>query len=415
MLLSACSGSPPVPTATTTPQALPATATPTVAPSPTPEGSATTVTIWLSWSTDGIRQLNELIEAYQQRSPATQFSVAYVPADELRQTVETAFDSGSPPSIFLGPSSWGPELVQAGLVVDLSQLPVDQLESVVQPLAWSQVEFGGRTIGLPIQMHGTVLYRNRELAPVPAATVENLVDAAQGYRGTQNVGISLDYEFSTVAPFAQACGAPLLEQAAPLDLDSPAVPCWLELLQELSLAGPVDFDTDADRARFAEGGSAWQIDSTDQYATYSAALGAQTLVVDPWPAFESTGQPIAGYVWTENLYFSSGIGSSELEQAWSFAATLLSADSQLALSNPNRAGIIPVHAAVPSPAGALGQMHQALLGGWSLPLWTIPAEQVGILERAARAVSLQGADVETALRRAMEELAAPTEEPVEDA
>lgn len=414
MLLSACSGSAPAPTATTDPQPAQATATPTAAPSPTLEAPTTTVSIWLSWPPEAIRQLNELIEAYQQRNPATQFAVSYVPADELRETVAVAFDSGDPPTIFLGPSSWGPELVQAGMLVDLSQLPVDQLESVVQPLAWNQVEHGGRTLGLPIQMHGNVLYRNRDLAPVPAATVENLVDAAQSYRGTLNVGISLDYEFSTAAPFAQACGAPLIEQAAALDLEAPVLPCWLELLQELSLAGPVDFDTDDDRARFLEGGSAWQIDSTERYEQFTVALGPQTLVVDPWPVFESTGEPIGGYVWTENMYFSSGVAAGELEQAWLFATTLLSADSQLALSNPNRAGIVPVHAAVPAPAGVLGQMHQSLLGGWSQPLWTVPQDQVEILERAARAVALQGADVETALRRAMEELAAPTEEPSDE-
>ncbi len=414
VLLSACSSAEPVPVATPTPQPISATATPTVAPTPTPEAPAATVSIWLSWPPDDIRQLNELIEAYQQRNPGTEFSVAYVPADELRQTVEAAFQAGDPPSIFLGPSEWGPELMQAGMVVDLAQLPVAQLESVVQPLAWSQVEFGRRTLGLPIQLRGTVLYRNRELAAVPAATVESLVDASQAYRGTLNVGISLDYGFATVAPFALACGGPLVEQSEPLDLGGPVLPCWLELLRELSVAGPVDFNTDDGGSRFAEGSSAWQIDSTERYEQFSAALGAQTLVVDPWPVFESTGEPIAGYVWTENLYFSSGIGAGELEQAWAFATSLLSADTQLALSNPNRAANIPIHAAVPPPPGYLGQMHQALLGGSALPLWTVPEEQLGILERAARAVSLQGADVETALRRALEELAEATEEPAED-
>lgn len=404
LLLAACTGSDPLPTATAAATEPPTPNTPTAEPSPTEPQSAGTISIWLSWPPEAIRQLNELIDAYRERHPNVAFSVSYVPADELRTTLDAAFGSGSPPTLFLAPSAWGPELMQAGLLVDLAQLPLAQLEAVVQPLAWSQVESGGRTLGLPLRMHGNVLYRNRELAPVPAATVENLVDAAQGFRGTLTVGMSMDFGYETAGPFARACGAPLLEQTAPLDLTGPVFPCWLELLQELSSAGPVDFNTQVDRTTFLGGGSAWQIDSTEQYAAFVAELGAETLVVDPWPVFESTGEPLAGFVWTENVYFSSGIEQSELEAAWEFVSSLLSADSQLALSNPNRAGLIPVHAAVPSPPGALGQMHEALLGGQPLPLWTAPEQQLAVLERAARAVSLQGADVETALRRAIEEL-----------
>jgi hypothetical protein len=50
-------------------------------------------------------------------------------------------------------------------------------------------------------------------------------------------------------------------------------------------------------------------------------------------------------------------------------------------------------------------MYQALLGGVSRPLDPPAAEIAEILERAARAVAVQGTSVELALRRALEELA----------
>lgn len=405
LLLAACSGSEPTQAPTEAPPSTQTLTTPTPEPSPSPQGPIQTVSIWLTWTADAIRQLNELVESYQADHPEVQFSVSYVPPTELRETLDAAFSAGTPPSVFLAPSTWGPELIQSGLIADLSQLPFEQVRSVVQPLAWSQVEYGTRVIGVPIQMHGNVLYRNRDLAPVPAATVESMVEAARGLRGTLEVGISLDYGFATSGPLSQACGGPLIQQGLPLDLEGAVVPCWLGLLQELAPAGPVDFNTDADRKLFVQAGSAWQIDSTELYDPFRSALGPELLVVDPWPVFENTGEPVAGYVWTENAYFSSGIGPNELQQAWAFISMLVSADSQLALSDPNRAAHIPVHAAVPPPTGVLGQMDQSLLGGVALPLWTIPADQVDVLERAARAVSLQGTDVETALRRAIEELA----------
>lgn len=405
LLLAACTGSEPVTTVTTEPPPAAASPTPSPQPSPTAAEPAGTVSIWLSWTPEAIRQLNELISAYQQRHPEVEFSVSFLPADELRDQLSRAFEQDAAPTVFIAPSSWGPELAQSGLVVDLSQLPVDQIRSVIQPLAWDQVEVAGRIIGLPIQLQGNVLYRNRELEPVPAATVEDLVDAAQGFRGTLNVGMSLDYGFGIIGPLALACGGPLIQEGEPLDLEGPEVPCWLELLQELSNAGPVEFNTETDQQRFGAGTAAWQIDSTEQYAEFGSLLGAEALVIDPWPVFESTGEPIAGFVWTENVYFSSGVERLELDLAWSFVASLLSADSQLAFSNPNRAAHIPVHAAVPAPPGVLGQMNEALLGGAPRPLWAVPEDQLDLLERAARAVSLQGTDVETALRRAMDELA----------
>lgn len=404
LLLVSCSGPEPTPTQTPAPAATPAPSIPTASPSPTPQGPTGTVSIWLSWTPEAIRQLNQLIQDYEQAHPEVQFSVSYVPADQMRDTLAAAFDGGDPPSIFMGPSTWGPELIQAGLVADLSQLPIEQPQSVLQSLAWSQVEYGTRVLGLPIQLRGNVLYRNRDLAPVPAATIESLVDTAQQFRGTLNVGISLDFGYTAVGPFSQACGGPLIQQGAPLDLEGPVLPCWLGLLQELGPAGPVDFNSGAGRETFLAGGSAWQIDSTEQFEQFQAQLGSDSLVVDPWPVFEATGEPVAGYVWSENVYFSSGIDPTELDLAWAFVNSLLSADSQLALSNPTQAAHIPVHAAVPPPPGQLGQMDRSLLEGVALPLWTIPSDQQETLERAARAVSLQGTDVETAIRRAIEEL-----------
>jgi hypothetical protein len=49
-------------------------------------------------------------------------------------------------------------------------------------------------------------------------------------------------------------------------------------------------------------------------------------------------------------------------------------------------------------------MYRAVLGGSPIPLEPARAKYVEILERAARAVAVQGTPVEIALQRALEEL-----------
>ncbi len=406
-LLTACAAGIPGPTAT--PQ--PATPIPTAAPTATPEstepveGFQGTLSIWLSWGPEGVRALNDLIRTFQSDHPGATFAVAYVPADELRPTLDQAAAGRQLPSLFLAPSRWGPELRQAGMIQDLADQPIDQVRAIVHSLAWSQVTQEDQVLGLPVQLEGNVLYRNRELSPVPAATVEGLVESARRFRGTPAVGINLDFGYSTIVPFGSACGGQIVQPGSLPDLQGPLGPCWLALLQELSRAGPVAFNSDLDREAFQSGKAGWLIESTELYETLAAGLGEAAVAVDPWPIYEASGEPLAGYVWGENIYFRNGMEPAELELAWEFSTFLLSAEAQQALSSPFGAGNLPVHAGTLPLVGVYGLMYQALLSGVARPLEPQATEIAEILERAARAVAVQGTPVEIALRRALEELA----------
>jgi ABC-type glycerol-3-phosphate transport system substrate-binding protein len=406
-LLTGCSATGPVPTATAQATTPTVSAAPTATPRQTEpvEDLPSRLSIWVAWSPQGVTALNELIRAFQSDRPGADFAVAYVRADELRQTLEQAAAEGQLPSLFFAPSLWGPELHQAGMIRDLADQPVDQIRAIVHSLAWSQAIQGDSVLGLPVQLDGNVLYRNRELAPVPAATVEGLVESSRGFRGTQVVGMNLDFEFSTIVPFGTACGGQLIQPGSLPDLRGSLGPCWLALLQELSRAGPVAFNSDLDREAFRSGQAGWLIDSTELYETLAAELGQATVAVDPWPIYEASGEPLAGFVWGENLYFRNEMEPAEIKLAWEFATFLLSAESQQALSSPVGGGNLPVHAGSFPLVGVYGQMYQALLGGVSRPLDPPAAEIAEILERAARAVAVQGTSVELALRRALEELA----------
>ncbi|MFQ5921824.1 MAG: ABC transporter substrate-binding protein [Anaerolineales bacterium] len=403
--LWACAESEPTPT----PEPVTADSGPT--PAPTPDLQPTSemtgsVSLWVTWKPKGVRALNELIESFQSRHPGFSFAISYVPADELRTALDEAEAAGTLPSLILAPSTWARELFESGLTQDLSDQPTDEFRVLVHPLPWAQANHQGRVLGIPVRMHGNVLYRNRELAPIPAGTLERLVEADQALRGTFSEGVAHDFGLSNAAPFAGACGGQLMLDGAVPDLESPVARCWLELLRDLAPAGPVVFNSVEDRDLFEGGQAGWLIESTEHFDQLSEALGEGGLTIDPWPVYQETGESLAGYVWTENIYFSSVPKPEDFDAAWEFVGFLLSEDAQLALSNPNGAGHIPVHISAPPLPGHVGQMHSALLEGTALPTSSPRPEYVEVLERAARAVSVLGTPVELALQRAIAELAA---------
>ena len=401
-VLPACAESGP------TPSPLPPTVESDPTPAPTPVLEPTSemtgsVSLWVTWKPEAVRALNELVEEFRDRHPGFEFAISYIPEDELRAALDEA---ETLPSLFLAPSTWASELHAAGLTEDLSEQPTDEFRLQVHPLPWAQANVQGQVLGIPIRMHGNVLYRNRDVARIPAGTLEGLVESDQALRGTFNEGVAQDYGYQTISPFSIACGGPLMIDGSPPDLEGPVAACWLELLRAMTPAGPVVFNSDEDRALFESGTAGWLIESTERFDQLGDALGEAGLTIDPWPVYEATGEPLAGYVWTENAYFSDDLSPEDFEAAWEFIGFLLSEGSQLALSNPNGAAHIPVHFSAPPLPGHVGQMHSALLDGIALPTLAPRAEYVEVLERAARAVSVLGTPVELALQRAINELAA---------
>jgi ABC-type glycerol-3-phosphate transport system substrate-binding protein len=348
--------------------------------------------------------LTDLIQLFHAENPGVEFTLSFIPTAELQAAIQEAGAAGELPSLFLAPSAWGPALRTQGLILDLSSTVTAEVQRSLHPLAWAQAAFQNEVLGLPVRMHGNVLYRNRRLAEVPAAALPDLVETGRQLRGTGSVGAALDYAQAYTVPQAEACGGDLLSPDAPPALEGPLGLCWLAVLRDLSRAGPVVFNSDEDLQLFAGSGAAWFIGSTELYPQLAAALGNEDLSVDPWPAFPETGGRLAGYTWTENIYLSAGQQAADQQAAWAFALSMISAEAQADWSHPARGGHLPAFALVEPTEAAMAAMHAAVRSGAALPLWPLDPRYAAILERAARAVSLQGADPETAQRRAIEEL-----------
>jgi ABC-type glycerol-3-phosphate transport system substrate-binding protein len=246
-------------------------------------------------------------------------------------------------------------------------------------------------------MQGIALYRNRALVSEPAGTMEGWIESSQEIKDGEVVGTALDFGFFYSSSHISACGGSIFSEAGDLAIDSPEGICWLEMLALLRQAGRVTFNTLDDLELFEAGQSAWLIEDSLTSRRLGSAIGFENLAIDPWPVYQSTGQRLAGYTWTENAYFIRGTAPMDLEASWLFIQYLLSPEIQLMLSEPESAGHLPTLAGLELRDVHQAQLFAALSAGVSLPLRMDLELYQEPLENAMRSVAIQGASPQLAI------------------
>lgn len=387
---------------------------PSVAPStPTPVFSGT-VTIWLDWGLAEMRGMERLIEAYRQLHPSSRFEVVYHRSEDLRGEFEAAVEAGSPPSLLIGPSDWGDPLYEAGALRNVAEAVLPDQREALHPLAWAQVDRGEVILGLPLDLQGTLLYRNRSFIESQPDTVAEFVVAGQMASRAGAIGEALDLGFSQSAPMLRTCRGEFTLEPGSDPIARPAGLCWLRLLDRLGQAAPVVFGSQEDLQSFTIGRSAWLLESSEMLPELLAAVGSENLAVNDWPLYEPTGEQLTGYVWTENLYFPRQVEDEDFEAAFAFAVYLLAPDSQRKLAAGQRVQHIPVlrEAELENPllAGARSVLEQGVARPDLRQFDRIATE----LNTAVRLVVAQGGEPELALELALQEIrqaTAPTATP----
>ncbi len=362
------------------------------------------VTLWLDWSPTELKSLREVITSFQDKFPEITFAIGYYPTDELRLAVDDATTSGTMPSLLFAPSNWGPELWQAGLVVDLSDLVKPDFQAMIDPVAFTQVVYGGEIIGLPVERQGIVLYRNRELVSQSPMTIEELLARSQIIQNKDIVGAGLDFGAMYSVSQLTVCGGTLFGASGNLAIGNDVGHCWLRLFRSLKDAGEVVFNADDDLALFEANSSAWLIESSLQAPQIAQAVGVDNLAVDPWPVYGETGERLGGFVWTENIYLLEGSSPANQEASWAFVLFLLTPEAQLILSAPDQAGHLPALSGLELDNRLQSQLIASLSAGVSRPLRTDLDLYLEPLEGAIRAVVVQGASPELALDIALKKI-----------
>lgn len=377
----------------------------TPAPSQTPEPLSPlrgTVSIWTAWEPDRVADLSDLLESFHQQHPRVQVSLTFFRSDDLLEAYNLAVRDRRGPTVLLGPSAWGASLLRQGLIIDIGPRVLPTQREAVHARLWSQVSDAGAVLGLPVRTRGVVLYRNRNLAAQPAATLQDLLArAAQtSSRFAAEPVFDLGFEFSGAQ--LTPCGGTVLRAGGGLGFDEAAGVCWLTLLARFRQAGPLVFGSNADRVTFMAGHSPWLIDSTDALPEIVAALGAENLSIDTWPVVDEGGVRVSGTVWTDNAYFSAGTSASDLEASWALVNLLISPPGQERLAQADGSWFLPVARTV-QPLEPLGIQAASVLGeATAMPVAANLDTYVLPLERAVVAVVAHAADPAAALRRATE-------------
>jgi ABC-type glycerol-3-phosphate transport system substrate-binding protein len=358
------------------------------------------VSIWFDWTPRELESLYRAIEDYQQKHPEVEFALTYRPRSDLLTAFETAAAAGQAPGILLGPSQWGPLLREKGFVLNLSPLLDPGMESGIHAIAWSQAAQGSQLFGLPLELQGIVLYRNRTLAAQPVAELSEWLAIAEQLRATNTQAIYADLGMQNALPMLAACGLDLFDARGELTVFTPEASCWLELLAQVAGLGPVEFGGDEALQRFKAGQAAWLIASSELRDELIRSIGVTNLKVDPWPLYDATGLPLRGFTWSENAYLAAGSTELDLESSWGFLQFLFSPEGQEILSNPSAAAHIPSTNAFEPNDALMLEASSMLRSGVPLPI----QEELVLVEEpllaAIQTVVLQGSDPTFALKMA---------------
>jgi maltose-binding protein MalE len=312
-------------TPTTAPTAAPVkteapmeTAAPTVAPVPS------TVVIWHSKQGGENDALNLIIEGFKAVNPDVTVEALFVPDNDLRNKFETAVATGSGPTIVFGAADWGPASFDASLVQDLTPMLSAGLLDTLNQAAVGSVSYKGAVVGLPINLKGVLMFRNKSIIAEPAKDWDDLI--AKGKAATAGDVYGLDFETGLffAAGHLTALGGNLLDATtgAPLFNDAVGVE-WLTRIKSVKEAGlPVENNNDNDANLFKAGKAGIIVDGVWNAGAYAEAIGADNLVIDLWP----TG--MSGYVQNDNMYLTSSAVDADAVSSEKFMEFFVSVDAQ---------------------------------------------------------------------------------------
>jgi ABC-type glycerol-3-phosphate transport system substrate-binding protein len=384
------------PTGEATP-ALPATATlaPTSPPVPTPTVIQGTVMIWHSWADEDLAVLAGIIDRFQELYPDVQFDVLYIPVEELRQRYETAVQQGTGPALLLGPVDWVPLLYDGGVVQDLTDIADPALLDSLSPPAVEAGRYKGALVGLPYAQSGVVLYRNPNIVVRAPDTYEQIIEYGRENTVGTEIGAYLERSFFYGGAILNGIGGLLMDETGYPAFNNVKGVEWIELLRNYDLAGPVSFQSDQDIDLFKEGRVGMAIDGTWNMQVFSETLGADNVLIDPWPLYQQGA--LAGYVLPEMIYLNQRGNPEDQRAAWEFVRYFLGQEAQVSLATTGR---IPTRSDTPLASPLMAQALQALLGGVAYPVAPEFAPYPAALDTALKAVFESGVSPAIALETA---------------
>ncbi len=359
------------------------------------------LTLWHGFQDEDLLLLDALLEAYKVHTPDANFDLVYKPYDDLREHYIQAVGNGEGPQLLLGAGEWGPELFDLEAIGDVSGLLSEEILTKINPVALATVSYQDGLIGLPYEMSGIVMYRNRTLLPKAPATFRVLVTQAGILSKGGMLGAYLERGPLYAFPQIAACGGSLYNTNGYPAFNNQSGHCWIELLRSYEMAGPVSFNSNDDLDRFMAGKVGIIFDGTWNLNRLTQALGEQ-VQIDSWPTYNQ-GR-LSGYVWTEDIFINPVLDEPSKWAVQSLFEFMLSSPAQNILAKNGR---IPAVASLGIDHPRTAQAITALSQGTPYPTFPEIAYYWEPLQQALVNIFEGGGDITTTLQTATDQIVQP--------
>jgi arabinogalactan oligomer/maltooligosaccharide transport system substrate-binding protein len=264
---------------------------------------------------------------FESLHPDAEVILRRLPTEEaLLAEFQTAVQSGLGADLILTSSNAVNTLAASGAIRPLDADVDSQLLNQYLASALTTLRYEGALYGLPFDLNTQVLYYNTELAPTPAATLEQL--AADARSGKV---VLLNSRFRDALWGFRAFGAPLIDaQSSALTFNQGGFVNWLTWLQQARETPGFVLDPDQAMLRqaFLDGRGAYYVGRASDLAEINAAMGDR-MGVAPLPAGPNGG---AGPLLSTNGFMVNAMSSAtQAELAIELARFVTNAEQQSVL------------------------------------------------------------------------------------
>jgi len=127
--------------------------------------AATEVTMWTTYTADGLANVQAMVDAYNAQSQAGQVKLVQVPPADVSDISKlmTAVRGGTGPDLYLLDRFIVAQSAATGILQDLSSLGGDDVIKEYLPFAQAEASYNGKVWALPFDTDARALYYNKSL------------------------------------------------------------------------------------------------------------------------------------------------------------------------------------------------------------------------------------------------------------
>ncbi len=304
----------------------------------------THILFWYDWTGADEQLLQGLLDNFEQLNTHTRIIDAPITGQETIDSLVQRFEEGIEPDLMLVNSDIAQQLIQLGLVKELSQYGVKPGNFMATAL--STVSDGDKIYGLPFALSTQLLFYNKATVPEPPLTIKELTELA----AQPDVVMGLNTSFFTTYWGVRAFGGRTYDSDGHFVVDRGALTNWLSTLT--SIQGTAGFYLsnyqEQLRKRFLAGEIDLYVADASEANELAASMGDQ-LGIALLPQGD-TGNPAGPLLQVSVLMISANDEEAETAQALKLAQFLTNSQQQSLLTAGNTGHISAVNTVSISPS-----------------------------------------------------------------